>query len=553
MYRTLFLLWSFIPAIALALDERAMDVNSDNVVAKNIIGDTVTNDILYRDYGYIKNSDIWLTGNNAAALTRYNHAPISDANIYFRYGEGGFVNYYQPSRDVTFGAAIESFYRLSPKIVLSGGISYDNSSMRNMAGSAFINPERMPFDLEEDSTSNQGDGHLDNYLLTGALGIETFKHLSLGVKVDFGASNYAKYKDLRHKNKHLDLFVSGGAYYDGIPYLTVGIDGFYKRTTESVTFSTYGSGDRIYKTLIAYALHSGRVEQFGNDGFTDKSREMPFIEDGGGLDAQVSVSLNHHLTWFNSLTYLSQEGYYGRKSPYTVTYTDHDRQNIAWKGRVQYVGNKQQHILDYSWGTEKIDCYMRTYISKVNDNGATYYEYGENTLASKKKWNTFDFTYTAYLNIKGELPIWTIQAEMNIFDRTQTMYMYPYQRDQSLKNWLVGVQGKRNIFIHKGILNVGLSISYQKGSGEPYGETASQAASGNTVAEMSDYLYREYDYLTAPQFTVGGEATFSFIIPKTKIKMHAGALVKYKKANDLNIYNIGDQHTLLQLNVGCSF
>ena len=82
---------------------------------------------------------------------------------------------------------------------------YDNFSGRNMTGSAFIQTQRLPFDIIEDSLNNAGTKHRDTYNLMGALSWEIYKGIALGAKVDFTAANVAKYKDLRHKTKLMDL------------------------------------------------------------------------------------------------------------------------------------------------------------------------------------------------------------------------------------------------------------------------------------------------------------------------------------------------------------
>ena len=93
-----------------------------------------------------------------------------------------------------------------------------------MTGSAFIDPTRKPFNLTEDSLTNAGKKHRDTYKLTGGFGVDVYQGISLGARIDYTSANYAKYKDLRHKNKLMDLSVTAGVYAPITAWLNVGAD-----------------------------------------------------------------------------------------------------------------------------------------------------------------------------------------------------------------------------------------------------------------------------------------------------------------------------------------
>ena len=144
--------------------------------------------LLHRDFSFVANSDAWLRNDNAAALVRFKTKNISLAEVYMQYGKGGFVNYDASPRTMQAGANVSSFYRLTDKIVLSGSMRYDNFSGRNMTGSAFIQTQRLPFDIVEDSLNNAGTKHRDTYNLMGALSWEIYKGLAIGTKMNFTAA-----------------------------------------------------------------------------------------------------------------------------------------------------------------------------------------------------------------------------------------------------------------------------------------------------------------------------------------------------------------------------
>ena len=143
-------------------------------------------------------------------------------------------------------------------------MDYDNFAVKNMLGSVFINPERKPFDLSEDSLTNPGNKHRDTYNLVGAVGIDLWRGLAVGAKVDYTAANYAKYKDLRHRNSLMQLNLSLGIAAPIGKKWMLGANYIYGRSTESLRFVTYGKTEKVYKTLVDYGAFTGEVEQFGN-------------------------------------------------------------------------------------------------------------------------------------------------------------------------------------------------------------------------------------------------------------------------------------------------
>ena len=237
----------------------------------------------FRDFAFEQDSSAWLTSDNAAALTRFSMPSISRADVYGQLQRGGFVDYSQSPKSTEAGASVESYYRLSPKTVVYGRMSYDNFAGRDMAGSAFIRSERLPFDIVEDSLTNLGRKHLDSYQLVGAVGVALWRGLSVGVRAEYTSANYAKYKDLRHKNLLMDLKVMPAVHVSCGKAASIGLNYLYRRQTESVDFDTYGKTDKTYMSLISYGVFTGRVEQYGGEGYANANRSMPWLDERHGV------------------------------------------------------------------------------------------------------------------------------------------------------------------------------------------------------------------------------------------------------------------------------
>ena len=511
--------------------------------------------LLLRDYQFVKRTDAWLTSQNAAGLTRLTKSGITEAELSLTKGKGGLTNYDQSPDLLQADVSIESFSRLSARTVVFGGMTYGNFSGKDMAGSAFIAPDRKPFGIVEDSLTNTGTKHRDTYHLTGAVGVDIWHGMSAGLRFDYTAANYAKYKDLRHKNKLMDMTFTAGIYAPVSDWLSLGANYLYRRNTESLTFSLYGREDKVYKSLIDYGAFMGRVEQFGGNGYTDGSWEMPLVDDYNGVSLQFSIRPLDGFSFYNALTYAHRKGYYGRKSPYTITYTAHNADLLSYEARLTWKFRQSLLHADLSLNSENLENKANTYRELTNESGAYYYEYYEPVKTANKLWKNGQLSLTADLGIRGELPAWTFMAGINWMHRQQTAYLYPYYRRQDLKSTEALLSATRRLLTAKGVWTLSLSASYQKGSGEPYADMTFVSPSDKQTApaSMDAWLWREYQYLVAPQYHLGGSVKYAFLFPQTRLKTHVRLSATHHKANQTYEYSNGKDHTQVVLAIGCTF
>ena len=535
---------------------------------------------LLRNYQFVKYSDPWLTSRNASGLTRYQSQDIAEAELYLTSEKGGLTDYWQSPSVLQAGANAEAFCRINQHTVVYGQMGYDNFSGRDMTGSAFINPTRKPFDIVEDSLVNPGTKHRDTYRLAGGVGTTVTDGFAVGLRLDYTAANYAKYKDLRHKNKLMDLVFSAGFTLNSKlsarpkdackartlnSKLSFGADYFYHRQTESVTFSIYGREDKVYKSFINYGPFIGKVEQLGNSGFTDKSREMPMTDDINGVDVQLAADITPRLAFYSNFTYQHRNGYYGRKSPYTITYTRHASDGYACQGQLTLNATQsQRHSLAFTLDVENLKNDLQNYRELRDPNDVTYYEYYDPVKTANRLWADWAITYTGHFGIRHELPAWTFTASLQNQRRKQTAYLYPFRRRQDLRRIEGVIQAGHNIVLSKGVLSVAAHFAFAKGGGEPYeDDTMSQPSDKQTPpATMEAFLYREYRYFTAPQYHLGASVQYAFLMPGTHLNTHIRGQIDHHKANatphsqgenESNDYCPGNDRIRLTLTVGCTF
>lgn len=518
--------------------------------------------LLLRDYRFVQQTSPWLTQRNCAALTLYQQKIIALAEVAFSAGGGKLTNFGGATEAWQIGASVESYYRVSKRTVTYGAISYDNYTGREMTGSVFMT-QRMPFDIVEDSLTNPGRKHRDTYHLTGGIGIDVWQGYSLGARIDYTSANYAKYKDLRHKNKLMDMSFTVGAFAPLLPWLKAGADYTYHRHTESVNFNTYGKNEKVYKSLIDYGAFTGLVEQYGNDGFTDKSREMPFFEDSHSGALQVELlplynmngSLWQSLSVYGSVTLTHGTGYYGHQSPYTIAYTNHKRDILAVNASVSLTSGSSRHRLDFSYANEKLQNKQENFRAVNNIAGSNYYEYYDAVETADKRWQNLAADYTLHLGIRGEQPTWSITAGYHWQKRNIAAYLYPFYRRQILTTNEMAASVARAIITEHGIWTLKLDGTYQKGTGEPFmdGTFATPSSGQQAPATMEAFLYQDYHLLTSPQYSVGIEAKYAFHFPGARLLTHVRGAFRYRKANSLVNDYCGRDYTTGTIAVGCTF
>ncbi len=522
--------------------------------AQGRASDTHADTLLHRDYDFVETTTPWLTSSNAAFLTRYASGHLSEAKVSLGKENGGLTDY-SGSRDaIRMDASVASYYRINPCTVVSGSMSYANFTGKDMGGSAFINTHHQPFDIEEDSLTNLGKKHLDRYHLTGGVGIDLYRGLSVGAHLDYTAANYAKYKDLRHKNKLMDMTLTVGAMVPIGPHVVLGANYHYRRNTESVTFSTYGREDKVYKSFINYGPFIGEVEQFEGNGFTEKAREMPMVNDYNGGGLQVGVAFGR-LTLTHELTAAHRSGYYGRKSPYTITFSHHTSNVYDYHGQLSVHTRRHVHLLDVRLKAENLVNELSTYREKSNENGAYYYEYYDAVKTANKLWSDGEVAYALHLGVEGEQPTWTLKAHYSWMHRKQTAYFYPYYRRQRLSSHEGGLSLMRHLTLRHGVLTLMAEGAYKKGSGAPFDDhTFTEPSDKQTPPPtMEAWLYREHQWLTAAQYTVGGSVRYTFVMPHVRMATYIEALIRHHKANERNAYSVGSDHTRFTIQLGCRF
>ncbi len=522
---------------------------SASVVAQN-------KNINWTDFNYVKQSEAWLTSENASGLKELTIDNISMAEIYFNKNNGKFINYYQSNNSSKLGANIESFYRLNPKTVFWGKVSYNSFEGKNMGGSVFIDPTQTPFDIVEYSDTMRGKKKLETYNLVGAISTNIYKGIFGGLKFDFTSANYAKDKDLRHKNTLLDMNVSAGLTYKIIRRLDIGVNYYYRRRVEGIEFKTYGTTDKQYQSLVSYGAFYGKMEDFGGGRYTKGDDNRPLVDEYHGISLQAKLNITSKLDWFNEFSYKKRNGYYGKRSTSTIVYSEHNSKLIEYNGKLNYRHKNNLHSFDIVFYNEKLENLENVIKNESPDTSPDRIIYYDPLKVGDKNSYNAKVEYTINVGINNNLnPIWILKGGIDYYSRQQTASVYPFYRDQTIRKIGFNLYANNNIVKEENMYSFMLGVKYSTGSGtaKDDGFYAPPSESQIKPHDIDRYLFREYDYLTSKQIKGDLGFKFSRLFPQIGIKGYASINYSFTNASGISSYMTGTNFNELTLTVGCNF
>lgn len=464
------------------------------------IGKAQLNDIIPADFSFVKNSQIWINSENATGLHHFLHAHASTANISYNLSKGNFIDYYQSNNSRNWKVETESFNRLNEKIVFYGLINYQNFSGQNMGGSAFINPYETPFNFVEYADTNKGEKNKESYCLIGGLSYALTNKLFVSGKIDYNAANYAKQKDLRHKNKLLDLSLSLGLSYI-FKKLELGLNYFYHRNIEEITFRTFGNTDLQYMMLIDYGNFYGETELYDRlgNGFIHGTGLKPLFTEIQGGAFQFSILLGKHWKWLNEIKLRNGDGYFGKEGTHSVLYTVHDVKEWNYQTILQKSTDKSLQNIKISGGNKKLNNY-RNVINYVSIPGEIedVMEIVKTRRLQRSYWHA-SLSYDGYFAIKQLQPKWHMNSQIKYYTNSQKTHLFPFYREQDINYYQIDASIERNITKNKKHWWLRLGSGYGEGFGTKNNDYQSGSTSSEAPRTTELNLNRTYEYNTLPR------------------------------------------------------
>ena len=435
---------------------------------------------------------------NTAFLTEYPLKRVSYLQAFAVISNGDFVNFNQSDNAYRVGMKTESYFRLNDRIMLYGMRSYGMDRGKNMSGSAFIAPDEAPFDLVEMTDTCAGSKRLEAYKLSGGVAYQLNSKVSLGGKIFYQTSNYAKFKDLRHQNSRMDLSVDLGATYTPWSWITFGLSYTYNRQNESVGFGVYGNTDRQYYTLINYGGFIGRKEAFGESGYTSDTTPLFTQSHGGGV--QLLFNLNDNMKWFNEFRYSNADGRFGTGDDRDIIYSTHEVKTLNYQSKFIYQQNKDTHAVELAFNKISTTNFENNYKESTDENGVSQIVYyGKNEMLDRSVLNG-TVSYTFYRNSdQVNRSKFFMGARFSFSSRDGKTSVFPFYRKQKINQWSAEWFGTHNWFKNKQVFTLSLLAGYGAGGGtmKDDGTYIEVSDKQKRPANRNDLLEQEYDYLTA--------------------------------------------------------
>lgn len=417
------------------------------------------------------------------------------------------------------GVRTESIRHLN-RISFAGGFNYDYFDGREMCGSMFTVPGYYPIDILE---FTPGRKIRESYNFQAGLSAELSERWFAGLNVSFEARNYAKRKDLRHKNTRLDFEFSPGVMYRsgrfsvGATYI-VGID------NEKLEAEEIGSTPESYQAFFDRGLRYGSLQLWESNDLhltTAGVSGFPVRESTQGASVQASYG-----PLFVEAVYRNRQGHTGEGGTIWHEFSTHE---VTADGVLKLGTLQNSHFVRIGMLWRSLDN-RENIITYENINGvSTPHLHGSTPIFGRKS-----------LDVNGEYEWmtssmdWRIGVTYSELNRESTL-MYPLIRGQRLHYTTVW-----SSYLYRfGAWEVTAGADFRKGGFREREDSSSVPAEPGTYpTQLTEYYDYENEYLTASRIgaVLGVRRNLQrFYVDLTGRYEHGFALVHVAQPNRLSV------------------
>lgn len=411
----------------------------------------------------------------------------------------------------------------------NGSFSYtrDNIKEANF-NSSILDPFRgMPYIVAD---LNPSDWNNQLYKLQFNIATPQYNNRwSLGLKVNYDATNGAKQRDLRTENQYFGLSVKPGVVYAIKDNQHVGLDLKYSNMKEESAMTRINTNvDYIYYELLGLGTGINRLGSGSNVNYMGESL-------GGGLqygfqgDVSFLLSANYALE--------AEDQQFSFTTPRRAASVS--RRVWTANFNIEKKGDRLSQIADLSYYNRGIDGIQ--YITQFDNSPSQLgwmilYKNVRSTYSTEN----IGFQYSLLAN-RGNEYSWMIDARVN-YNKLADEYILP-NSIKNIENVSFGINGKRNFVMsdHKSKrLLVGLGIQYKTNLSSEYVYNGLAKDSPIvTELEQNDFNYLSADFVAlelpitySQQFKAGKDNQF-FI--KAKGQYLSTSSFDYNKRHAINI------------------
>ncbi len=443
-------------------------------------------------YEAVKERNMWNWGYNSAGL-RADSLSVSYAEVWGGLQRGAMTNHSLSDDSFTAGIKSESILHFD-KISFSGALSYDYFDGRNMSGSMFITPGSWVVDIYE---YTPGRKVRECYSMSGAVSYDVASEWQLGLMVDFDAVNYAKRKDLRHKNTLMDFQLSPSFRWHHQRW-SLGAAYIYQKRSESLKAEEIGFTPESYRAFFDSGLFYGKEALWTSADLhlsISGMESLPIKEQLHGVSLQLGYG-----ELLVEAEYHRLDGKTGEKGIEWHSF-DADR----WRARVGW----QHHVLD-RLHTLRLE--IERELMRNNEKVLMAQTSGGVTITQEFGEVPIYYGITTELELSYDLQIGAnrLSAAVAYLDLDkQSSLLYPYMREEERTRWSFDVDGVWSI--GKLELIGGLNYGFGSSSHRELKVSDSDSMSSYPQRQM---LYAEWydEYMTAP--ILGCDLGFRVNLPK---------------------------------------
>lgn len=502
------------------------------------------------DFSYVRKQDGWLESLNATGL-RFIPMDVSFAEGYAVRKSGKYMQTYESSDAWTLGIKSESFRRFK-HISFYGKMQYEYFRGNKMSGSMLVCPEEYPYDMLEFSP---GRKTLEKYIFSGGIGMDIGERFTGGLRINYETDNYAKRRDLRHKNTRLNLEVMPGAAFTSGQF-TIGLNYIFGKKTETFEAEVIGKEKEYYAFYNrglwsgTYSLYNGGSLHLNETGLTG----FPIRNITNGIAGQFSVS-GECFRFFNEFAYRHTEGRNGEKG--FIWYKDNTNQ-LNYNGTLNIRKSGKVHLVKGNFSYQNTKGYENT-ITREEILGFTQpVIYGNSQTLQQRKINA-GLEYEINWGAEQFLPSLSVKAggEFNNRSLLSTL-MYPYYRSQYIDTYRIYGGVGKNFFSDRSSWRAEIVVGYYTGNGNKLTENQkNNIPEGLKTSDypllLEEYLEYEYEYLSNQSMDCSALLRYSHLTGKTPVPVYAELSADYRLILEKRQWVNGRERSTLTLRIGCMF
>ena len=375
----------------------------------------------------VRHRNPWNDGANAAGV-RADSLSRSYAEAYFTKQNGGWIDHSGSDDSWNAGARTASI-RHFERVSFFGGFSYDYFEGRNMCGSMLSRPGYYPVDILE---FTPGRKVRETYAFTGGLAVRLHRRWTAGLRMDFEAQNYAKRRDLRHKNTMLDFRVAPGILYEA-GRLRAGAAYLFGKNSDRAEAEQIGLKGTSYYAFFDKGLYYGTQELWDGNNIHLKESGIdgfPLKELMHGVAAQLQYGAA-----YAEATYGRTHGDTGEKD---LTWHEFEGERAAVRGVVTLPDGGRLHIVRAGFEWYRQDN-REMLVGKENVDGVTTNRiYGSTPVFGRRGARA-----SGEYELSAERAVLRAGGSYTQIERRSTL-RYPETRGQELHFTECFVRGRRS-------------------------------------------------------------------------------------------------------------